>query len=185
MSNRVDGHCWFAGYIFKALVAGALTYIKLNDQTRPMPIPIPARTELFVRYLAGVAALHLLWEVVQLPLYTLWRGSPLSTIAFAVVHCTLGDVLIAACSLYLAVVACGGSQWPQVRFLRVALLAGVMGLTYTVFSEWNNTAITRTWAYSSLMPTWWGIGLSPLLQWLVIPALAFWRLSKQTAGTRV
>ncbi len=137
---------------------------------------------MFLRYLAGVAVLHLLWEVLQLPLYTLWRESPLTTIAFAVVHCTLGDVLIAAISLTLALVLCGGPHWPQARYGRVALIAAAMGLVYTVFSEWNNTVVTRSWAYSVWMPTLWGIGLSPVLQWLVIPILVFWRLSRQVVG---
>ena len=116
--------------------------------------------------------------MVQLPLYTLWSTHTPASIAFAVVHCTMGDVLIAASSLCGAVVVCGGPHWPQARYKRVALTAGAIGLAYTVFSEWNNTVVTRSWSYSPWMPTLWGIGLSPVLQWLVIPTLAFWRLSR-------
>ena len=136
---------------------------------------------MFLRYIAGVALLNLLWEVLQLPLYTLWDEGPPATIAFAVVHCTLGDLLIATASLFAALVLLGGKNWPQERYWRVALLASAVGASYTVFSEWNNTVVTRTWAYSSLMPTLWGIGLSPVLQWVLIPALVFWRLSLQTS----
>ena len=150
------------------------------------PLPIyPIRRKMFLRYIASVAALNLAWEILQLPLYTLWNESPPVAIAFAVVHCTLGDVLIATISLIAALILLGGKIWPLDRHWRVALMASAVGFFYTVFSEWNNTVITRTWAYSSLMPTLWGIGLLPLLQWLLIPALAFWRLSQHTAGTRV
>jgi hypothetical protein len=45
--------------------------------------------------------LNLAWEVAQLPLYTISTASP-SEIVFAIVHCTLGDVLITAGSLLLA-----------------------------------------------------------------------------------
>jgi hypothetical protein len=43
-----------------------------------------------------------------------------------------------------------------------------------VLSEYVNTVIRATWAYSDLMPTmpWLGTGLAPLAQWIVIPGLA-------------
>lgn len=140
------------------------------------------RSKIFLHYIAPIVVLHLVWEILQLPLYTLWRESSSSAIAFAVLHCTLGDVMIAASSLYVAIVVCGGPHWPLERYKRVALMAGAVGLVYTVFSEWNNTVVTRSWAYSLWMPTLWGIGLSPVLQWLVIPAIVFWRLSKKRSA---
>lgn len=55
------------------------------------------------RYLAAMLALNLVWEVAQLPLYTLWvEGTP-GEIAFAVLHCTGGDALIAAAALAVAI----------------------------------------------------------------------------------
>ena len=138
---------------------------------------ILTRRMMFLRYLAAVALLHLLWEIAQLPLYTLWSESSPAAMAFAVVHCTVGDVLIAAISLYVAIVVCGKAHWPQMRYRRVAVVAVAIGVAYTVFSEWNNTVVSRVWAYSPWMPTLWGIGLSPVLQWFVIPSLAFWRSS--------
>jgi hypothetical protein len=61
------------------------------------------------------------------------------------------------------------------RFLPVAVAAMALGLGYTAFSEWLNIGVRRAWAYSDLMPVlpWLGTGLSPLAQWLVVPALAF------------
>ena len=137
-----------------------------------------------LRYLAATGLLHLMWEIIQLPLYTLWHDAAPTQLAFAVVHCTLGDVLIAVTSLFAALIGCGARNWPQERYWRVACVAGAMGVLYTVFSEWNNTVVTRSWAYSSWMPTLWGIGLSPVLQWLVIPASVFWRLSQQIVPYR-
>lgn len=145
----------------------------------------PTRSKWALHYLAFTAALNLVWEMVHLPLYTLWNESSPSAIAFAVFHCTLGDVLIAASALAAALVLVGSKRWPGERFLRVALVAGALGVTYTVFSEWNNTVVTRTWAYSNLMPMLWGIGLSPVAQWLLIPGLVFWRLkpNAKSGGT--
>ena len=50
------------------------------------------------------------------------------------------------------------------------------GLAYTVFSEWLNVEVRRSWAYSDLMPVLppLGTGLSPVLQWVVIPSAALW-----------
>jgi hypothetical protein len=44
-------------------------------------------------------ALNLVWEVAQLPLYTLWVEATPGEIAFAILHCTGGDAMIAAASL--------------------------------------------------------------------------------------
>jgi len=45
----------------------------------------------------------------------------------------------------------------------------------TILSEWLNVEIRRTWSYAAAMPVvpWLGTGLAPLLQWLVVPSLAF------------
>ena len=96
--------------------------------------------------------------------------------AFAVVHCTLGDLLIAISTLMLAPIMAGDHTWPRGRFRPVAILTVVLGVGYTVFSEWLNVVVREAWAYSELMPviSVFGlkIGLSPLLQWVVVPAAA-------------
>jgi hypothetical protein len=126
-------------------------------------------------YLAVSAVVHLLWELVQLPLYTIWTTGTAREIAFAVVHCTGGDLLIAALALIAAMLAVGHRDWPNQRFVPVVVAAVVIGLSYTVYSEWLNTVVRKSWAYSPLMPTlpWLGTGLSPFMQWLVVPPLAF------------
>jgi len=127
------------------------------------------------RYVAVIALGNLVWEFAQMPLYTLWRTGTGGEIAFAALHCTGGDVLIATASLGLAFLMAGRPAWPRERFLAVAITSVTLGLSYTVFSEWLNSEVRRTWAYSDLMPTlpWLGTGLSPLAQWLVVPILAF------------
>ncbi|MBK8770102.1 MAG: hypothetical protein IPM06_06695 [Rhizobiales bacterium] len=117
--------------------------------------------------------LNLIWETLQLPFYTLWRDGAGSQIAYAVFHCTVGDVLIGFCvaavCVLISVVSKARSDniWPfTVCFIALAL-------AYTVFSEWMNVEIRQTWQYSSLMPRIppLGTGLTPLLQWIVVPAL--------------
>jgi hypothetical protein len=42
-------------------------------------------------------------------------------------------------------------------------------MAYTSWSEWYNVYRVGSWRYTELMPTIFGIGLSPLLQWLILP----------------
>lgn len=132
------------------------------------------------RYLAVIAPGNLIWEFAHMPLYTLWQSGTAGEILFAVIHCTGGDVIIAAVSLGLAILISGYSVWPGGRFLQVAVTAVILGLSYTVFSEWLNVEIRGSWAYSDLMPEvpWLGTGLSPLAQWVVLPGLGFWRIRR-------
>lgn len=118
---------------------------------------------------------HLVWEVVQLPLYSIWREGTMDQIAFAVVHCTGGDLLIATSTLVLALLVFG-SGWPtdQIAFRNVTIAAIVLAVGYTIFSEWLNVNERGTWTYSSWMPQLppLGTGLSPVLQWIVVPSIA-------------
>lgn len=126
------------------------------------------------RYLAITAAGHLVWEVLHVPLYTIWSDGTAATITFAVLHCTGGDLLIATASLTGALVVAGSPWWPSERLRAVALLTLAFGVGYTVFSEWFNVSVRGSWAYSARMPTLppFGTGLSPLLQWIVVPSAA-------------
>lgn len=126
------------------------------------------------RYLLAILIGNLLWETAQIPLYTIWRDGSPGQIAFAVVHCSAGDLLIASTALLGALILLGGRQWPYRRFGAVGLVVVAASLAYTVFSEWLNTDIRGSWAYSVWMPKLpvIGTGMAPLGQWMVIPPLA-------------
>lgn len=117
---------------------------------------------------------HLLWEIVQLPLYTLWRTASRGELAFAVLHCTGGDVLIAMNVLLASVVLLRAWSWPRAQALHIAALAIPLGIAYTAFSEWLNVYVRQSWGYDPAMPTvpilGYQIGVSPLAQWLIVPA---------------
>jgi hypothetical protein len=126
------------------------------------------------RYLPVITVANLLWEVAQLPLYSIWAEEPPGFVLYAVVHCTAGDALIAGGALLIAMCLAAPRGFPTRGFVRVALLATLFGLAYTVFSEWLNTAVRASWAYAPAMPIvpFLGVGLTPFLQWLVLPPLA-------------
>lgn len=136
------------------------------------------------RYFVLAIPAHLAWEVAQLPLYTLWDTDPPGKVAFAAIHCTGGDVMITGASLLGALLVFGNRRWPDERYIAVAAPAVLVGVAYTIFSEWHNTEVRNSWAYSSLMPALPGLGTgrSPLLQWVVIPIVAFWWARPRHAG---
>ncbi len=64
-------------------------------------------------YLGTIAVGGLAWEAAHLPLYTIWRTGTPGEKAFAVVHCTGGDLLIALTCLALALLLLAGEPaWP-------------------------------------------------------------------------
>lgn len=142
------------------------------------------------RYLAVTAIADLFWETAHLPLYTIWyEGTPRDN-ALAVLHCTAGDILIALSAWAFAVLVAGRPEWPAAGTRRIAVLTIAGGLAYTGFSEWLNTAVRQSWTYSQWMPVLpgLGMGLSPALQWIVVPSLGLWvagRVARQRATPRL
>jgi hypothetical protein len=119
-------------------------------------------------------ALNLVWEIAQIPLYTLWAEGTPGEITFAILHCTGGDVMIAAAALAVAPLMTRSWDWPNQGWARVTLAATLVGLGYTVFSEWLNVDLRQSWTCTAAMPRLppWGTGLAPFLQSLLLPPLA-------------
>jgi hypothetical protein len=130
-------------------------------------------------YVLLAAGLNFLWELAQLPFYTIWHDGTWLAIAFAVLHCTAGDLVIAITTLVLCLVMFGSSDWPKQQFFKIGVCVVIAGLAYTIFSERINIA-NGAWAYSDLMSVipWLDIGLAPLLQWLLIPIACLGRIHR-------
>lgn len=128
------------------------------------------------RYIGFVAAANLVWEFAHMPLYTVWETGSRSERVFAALHCAGGDVLIASSSVMLALFLVGNGAWPTVAHRRVIVLTVLLGLAYTLFSEWLNIEVRQSWAYRDIMPVipLLDAGLSPVLQWIAVPLAGFW-----------
>lgn len=133
-----------------------------------------ARRRSCVRYLCAIVVGNIGWETIQLPLYTLWESGTQSYLTFVVLHCSAGDLIIATVAFIVAG-ALAGRGWPSRNYNLVAILSVVMGLMYTVFSEWLNISVRGSWAYTEMMPVIpiLGTGLSPVLQWIIVPVASF------------
>ena len=145
-----------------------------------------SRRGVFLRYLLIFTAISMAWEFAQMPLYTLAATGTPREIIFSALHCTMGDALIGGLALAAALIIFGSGQWPGEGRFRVLVAALVFGLGYTIFSEWLNVEVRGAWAYSDLMPVVpvIGTGLSPLLQWLILPVVAHHFATREHSGFR-
>lgn len=114
--------------------------------------------------------LNLVWELAQLHFYVFAPTVGPWQLAWNVVHCTGGDVLIALASFAAAVLLLRDAHWPLRRPWPGLAVALAVGLGWTLHSEWQNVYVAHTWAYAEAMPTIGDIGLLPILQWLILPA---------------
>jgi hypothetical protein len=138
-------------------------------------------------YLALFAfLLNFVWELLQLPLFT---GLDDAHHYDVILHCTwatLGDVVISLCAFYSACLFRGTRSWiiDSDNSGLVAFFA--MGLLITVIFELLATGPLNRWEYSSLMPMipFIHVGISPIIQWLVIPFIQLWIVRRMLLSYR-
>ena len=68
----------------------------------------------------------------------------------------------------------------------MVIVTVLLSLSYTFFSEWLNVKIRQVWAYRDFMPVvpLLDAGLSPILQWILIPIAGFWWVRRPFKGQR-
>lgn len=113
--------------------------------------------------------LNLVWEIAQVRLYTIWAAADGMSVAWALLHCTLGDVMIALVMFALAGMVLWRADWPASRPWTGGAIVVIGAMAFTAWSEWYNVYRVGNWGYTASMPMIFGIGLSPLLQWLILP----------------
>jgi hypothetical protein len=113
--------------------------------------------------------LNLAWEIAQVRLYTLWAEADGPGVFRALLHCSLGDALIALVMFALAAIVLRHADWPASRPWAGGAIVVVGAMCFTAWSEWYNVYRAGSWGYAAGMPMVFGIGLSPLLQWLILP----------------
>ena len=106
-----------------------------------MTLPSPLQRRTLIRFGAAIAIGNLVWEMAHVPLYTLWQTGTRSEIAYAVVHCTLGDILIATACLGGAVSLLGRHGWLGRGYAKAAATTIAVAICYNVLSEWLNVEL--------------------------------------------
>ena len=128
--------------------------------------------------------LHFVWEFLQVPTYagmaetTHWEGIKFCTTA------TFGDVGFALTAFWAASAVGASRQWIQKRRRVPFVVFIAVGIALTIAFEYYYTEVSLRWSYSGIMPLVppLGTGLSPLLQWIVIPPLVVWLTSRHLQG---
>ena len=131
-----------------------------------------------VMLLCWGAVLNGAWEFLHSPLYA-DHSRGIWYVIWARLHCTVGDLMILLAAFWVTCLVFRTRYWLRQPRLFAAVLFMGIGVGYTIYSEWHNTTISKSWAYSPLMPVVFGIGLSPLLQWLLIPPTVMWLIHRQ------
>ncbi len=124
--------------------------------------------------------LHLPWEFWQVPFF---EGMAAAAHWPAVKVCTraaFGDALIAVFASLAVTAATRSRSWIVRPTWRTVSAYIAVGLLVTVVIELLSTAWGR-WTYGGAMPVVpvLGVGLLPLLQWLVLPPLTVWFVRRQ------
>ncbi len=125
-----------------------------------------------IRWTALALVLNLAWEAIHVRLYTLWDDSDRVRVWSSVLHCSLGDGLIALTGFIVTAALLRQPAWPNSWPRAGSAIVVVMTMAFTLYSEWRNVYGLGAWAYSPAMPQVAGIGLTSLLQWLIIPPAA-------------
>ena len=112
---------------------------------------------------------NLAWEIAQVRLYTIWAAADGMSVAIALLHCSLGDVVIALTMFALAAIVLWRADWPASHPWTGSTIVVIGAMAFTAWSEWFNVYRAGNWGYTASMPMIFGIGLSPLLQWLILP----------------
>jgi hypothetical protein len=117
--------------------------------------------------------LNFFWEMVQSPLYDDIYHKTYLQILKSRLHCTLGDVIILTGAYWLISLFVFDRYWMTLFRPQLLLRFTLLGLGYTIFSEWVNIDIRSAWGYSAFMPRipWLGTGLAPVIQWLILPSV--------------
>jgi hypothetical protein len=126
---------------------------------------------------------HFVWEMWQAPMYrTMVEASHVAAVRVCT-FATLGDAVIQVLAFGAAAIAAGSRTWlarPSRGPMTVYLIAGLL---ITAALEWVNVHVLQRWTYADHMPVVLGIGVAPLLQWLVVPPIVLW-LAKRHLGFR-
>ena len=118
----------------------------------------------------GLAAyfLHFVWEMAQGGLFETMTRLPFWSATAWCARAAAWDVVISFASYAAASVVSRDIMWPgNLRAVPLAIYL-VTGMAITIAIERWALAAGR-WKYAPEMPAIGGIGLAPLLQWVVVP----------------
>ncbi len=126
--------------------------------------------------------LNFLWEVQQMPFFELsdlscWERTRNCTLA------TFGDVLIALTGFWTVAFFSKSRYWfRQSKWWQLSIFI-LVSLVITIIFEVLATGVLNRWEYANIMPRLpvLGTGLTPILQWIILPLIIVWFVRRQVS----
>jgi hypothetical protein len=130
--------------------------------------------------------LHLVWEFMQVPLFAGMPSAGHWATIEVCLQATVGDAVIAVTAFWGVAALTRSRAWILTP-TGTQLLAFVGIGVVTIAMELLATQVLGRWVYSPTMPIVpiVNVGLSPLLQWMIVPLLMVWIVRRQLAGARL
>lgn len=129
--------------------------------------------------------LNFAWEILQAPLYAGMAGMPHAQVTKVCLQATFGDVLIMLLAYGAVAVAARSRRWIVAASGWQLAWFVAIGVVITAGIEWLATRghWVQSWNYLPAMPLvpGTGIGLAPLLQWVLLPLPTVWFVRRQLA----
>ena len=127
--------------------------------------------------------LNFAWEILQAPLYVGMAQMPHAQVTKVCLQATVGDAVILLLAHGVVAVAARRRHWIVASNGWQLPLFVAIGVSITAAIEWLATRgyWISSWNYLPTMPLvpGTGIGLVPLLQWVVLPLLTVWFVRRQ------
>lgn len=124
--------------------------------------------------------LNLPWELLQMPLYAGVPDLPHWQAIKVCMQATVGDAVILVIAFWTASVVVRRRSWLEEapltgRPILIFILTGIV-ITFAIETLAVQGRWIQQWQYATVMPVVPGtaVGLSPALQWLVVPAALLW-----------
>ena len=128
------------------------------------------------------------WEILQASLYAGMVEAPHFEVTKGCLQATLGDMVIMLFAFEFVAIGARSRRWILVPTGWQSGLFVSVGVSITAAIEWLATRGRWVvgWNYLPEMPLLPGtdIGLSPLLQWVVLPLLTIWFVGRQLAPAK-
>ena len=124
--------------------------------------------------------MHFTWEFLQAPLFSSMETATHIGGIRTCLLATLGDMVIALVAFWAAALLAGTRNWVGRGDYKAFGLCIGTGVGITIGIELLSTQIFGRWAYGPMMPRlpFIGTGLTPILQWALIPALVLWYMRR-------
>ena len=129
--------------------------------------------------------LHFVWETLQMPFFEIPSESTILDVTRGCTQATLGDAGISLASFWAVAVVAKSRQWICRPTWRQIVGFIIVGVLITIVFEFVATGPLDRWTYADAMATLpiLGTGLLPILQWITLPPLVVWLVSRQVPGS--